>query len=87
LSALLRANDATRGKRNIFTPYSTRQIMIWGSIHRMLPCGAPHLLQMAAPRAATALPKEFAEVTIQYTPFLKNGSKYLHIFGIMFFLI
>jgi hypothetical protein len=71
LSALVRANEVIRGERNIFTPHSTRQIIIWGSIHRMLLCGAPHLLHTAAARAATALAKDFAQVPIQYTPFLK----------------
>jgi hypothetical protein len=55
-------------QKYIFTPYSTRQIIISYILHKLRPRGASHLSHFAAPRAATTLPKEFTELPAQYTP-------------------
>jgi hypothetical protein len=58
-------------KIDIFAAFSTHQINIWRSFDEMRRCGAAHPLHVAAPLAATALPKEFAQLAIQYTPLMQ----------------
>jgi hypothetical protein len=55
-------------QKNIFTPYSTLQIMIWWIFHEELASGAAHRSHLAASRAATPLFNEFATLAIQYPP-------------------